>query len=101
MTLARLGNKYLADSEPWKLIKTDPERVKTIMNTALQIAAGLALLSEPFLPFTAKKLQQMLLFKEVHAEFISASGPQPQKSAFFVLFRPFLCPKTPKNALKK
>lgn len=75
MNLARVGNKYLADQEPWKLIKTDPERVKTIMNTALQIAAGLAILSEPFLPFTAKKLQQMLIFKEVHAEFISASKP--------------------------
>lgn len=80
MNLARVGNKYLADQEPWKLIKTDPERVKTIMNTALQIAAGLAVLSEPFLPFTAKKLQQMLLFKEVHAEFISASASQTSKS---------------------
>ena len=80
MNLARVGNKYLADQEPWKLIKTDPERVKTIMNTALQIAAGLAVLSEPFLPFTAKKLQQMLLFKEGHAEFISASASQTYKS---------------------
>ncbi len=79
MNLARVGNKYLADQEPWKLIKTDPERVKTIMNTALQISAGLALLSEPFLPFTAKKLQQMLLFKEVHAEFISASASLASK----------------------
>ena len=59
--LARLGNKYLADVEPWKLIKTDPERVKTIMHTALQIAAGLSILSEPLLPFTAKKLSKMLL----------------------------------------
>jgi methionyl-tRNA synthetase len=59
--LARLGNKYLADAEPWKLIKTDPERVKTIMHTALQIAAGLSILSEPLLPFTAKKLSKMLL----------------------------------------
>ena len=80
MNLARVGNKYLADQEPWKLIKTDPDRVKTIMNTALQIAAGLAVLSEPFLPFTAKKLQQMLLFKEGHAEFISASASQTYKS---------------------
>ena len=63
MNLARVGNKYLADQEPWKLFKTDPERVQTIMNTALQIAAGLSLLSEPFLPFTAKKLQQMLMLK--------------------------------------
>ena len=57
---ARLGNKYLADQEPWKLIKEDPERVKTIMFTALQIAAGLAILSEPLLPYTAKKMKTML-----------------------------------------
>ena len=60
MNLARLGNKYLADEEPWKVIKLDEERVKTIMFVALQIAAGLAVLSEPFLPFTATKLQNML-----------------------------------------
>jgi methionyl-tRNA synthetase len=60
MQLARLGNKYLADEEPWKLIKTNPERVATIMHTALQIAAGLAILSEPFLPHTAQKLREML-----------------------------------------
>ena len=60
MNLARLGNKYLADQEPWKLIKEDPERVKTIMFTALQIAAGLAILSEPLLPYTAKKMKTML-----------------------------------------
>jgi methionyl-tRNA synthetase len=60
MQLARLGNKYLADEEPWKLIKTNPERVATIMHTALQIAAGLAILSEPFMPHTAQKLRGML-----------------------------------------
>jgi methionyl-tRNA synthetase len=60
MNLARLGNKYLADAEPWKVIKLDEERVKTIMNVALQIAAGLAVLSEPFLPFTSDKLKNML-----------------------------------------
>lgn len=60
MNLARLGNKYLADEEPWKVIKVDEERVKTIMNVALQIAAGLAILSEPFLPFTASKLKNIL-----------------------------------------
>ncbi len=60
MNLARLGNKYLADEEPWKKIKEDPERVKTIMYVALQIAAGLAVLSEPFLPFTSTKLRNML-----------------------------------------
>jgi methionyl-tRNA synthetase len=56
MNLARLGNKYLADTEPWKLIKTDEERVKTIMNISLQITTNLAILCEPFLPFTSKKL---------------------------------------------
>ncbi|WP_431129018.1 methionine--tRNA ligase [Flagellimonas flava] len=60
MNLARLGNKYLADEEPWKLIKTDEERVKTIMFVALQIATGLAILSEPFLPFTSAKLKSIL-----------------------------------------
>ncbi len=60
MNLARLGNKYLADEEPWKQIKTDPERVKTIMFVALQIASALAVLSEPFLPFTSGELKGML-----------------------------------------
>ena len=60
MNLARLGNKYLADEEPWKVIKQDEERVKTIMFVALQIATGLAVLSEPFLPFTASKLKTIL-----------------------------------------
>nr|WP_299031336.1 methionine--tRNA ligase [uncultured Tenacibaculum sp.] len=60
MNLARLGNKYLADEEPWKVIKVDEERTKTIMNVALQIAAGLAVLSEPFLPFTSSKLKSIL-----------------------------------------
>jgi len=60
MNLARLGNKYLADEEPWKLIKENPERVKTQMYVALQIATALAILSEPFLPFTSAKLKKML-----------------------------------------
>jgi len=60
MNLARLGNKYLADEEPWKTIKTDEERTKTVMYVALQIAAGLAVLSEPFIPFTSKQLKKML-----------------------------------------
>jgi methionyl-tRNA synthetase len=62
MNLARLGNKYLAEQEPWKLIKTNPERVETIMFTALQIAAGLSILSEPLLPFTSRKMMDMLHF---------------------------------------
>jgi methionyl-tRNA synthetase len=60
MNLARLGNKFLAEEEPWKKIKTDPERVQTIMYVALQVAKGLSVLSEPFLPFTAEKLRKML-----------------------------------------
>jgi methionyl-tRNA synthetase len=60
MNLARLGNKYLADNEPWKLVKTDEKRVQTIINISLQISASLAILMEPFLPFTAKKLSNML-----------------------------------------
>ncbi|MFC6997396.1 methionine--tRNA ligase [Rufibacter roseus] len=62
MNLARLGNKYLADTEPWKLIKTDASRVETIMNIALQISASLTILSEPFLPQTAQKLANMLQY---------------------------------------
>jgi len=60
MNVARLGNKYLADEEPWKVIKTDEERVKTILNVGLQIAANLAILAQPLLPFTADKLFAML-----------------------------------------
>ena len=60
MNIARLGNKYLADEEPWKLIKTDAERVKTVMYVALQVATALAITSEPFLPFTSEKLKNIL-----------------------------------------
>jgi methionyl-tRNA synthetase len=60
MSLARLGNKYLADTEPWKMIKTDPEKVKTIMNISLQITANLTIILEPFLPFSMKKLRGMI-----------------------------------------
>ena len=60
MKLARAGNKYLADTEPWKLIKTDPERVKTIMNISLQITANLAIVFEPFMPKKALELAELL-----------------------------------------
>ena len=60
MNVARLGNKYLADEEPWKMVKTNPERVQTQMYVALQIAGALSVLAEPFLPFTAKKLSRIL-----------------------------------------
>ncbi|WP_172917089.1 methionine--tRNA ligase [Capnocytophaga canis] len=68
MNLARLGNKYLADEEPWKLIKENPERVKTQMYIALQVAGALAVLSEPFLPFTAEKLCNMLNFNNLQTK---------------------------------
>ncbi len=64
MNLARLGNKYLADAEPWKVIKSDPERVKTIMNIALQITANLTIVCEPFLPFSMEKLRGWINFSE-------------------------------------
>ncbi|MBO5957229.1 MAG: methionine--tRNA ligase [Bacteroidales bacterium] len=60
MNLARLGNRYLTENEPWKQFKTDPERVKTVLALSMQIVAKLAILSEPFLPFSAKKLQSMI-----------------------------------------
>ena len=60
MNIARIGNKYLADTEPWKVVKTDPERVKTILNVALQITANTAIAIEPFMPFSAAKMLRML-----------------------------------------
>jgi len=65
MDVARLGNKYLADTEPWKLIKTDPDRVKTILHISLQIAANLAIILEPFLPFTTARLAEYFNLKEL------------------------------------
>lgn len=65
MNIARIGNKYLADSEPWKLIKTDPVRTATILNVALQICANLAVVFEPFTPFMAAKLAEQLRMKEI------------------------------------
>jgi methionyl-tRNA synthetase len=66
MNLARLGNKYLADNAPWNLVKTDEDRVRTVMHLSLQIVANLSVLMEPFLPFTAHKLRKMLnLTKEL------------------------------------
>lgn len=68
MNVARLGNKYLADEEPWKKIKTDEERTKAIMYVSIQIAEALAILSEPFLPFTSTKLKIMLCHSELNLE---------------------------------
>jgi methionyl-tRNA synthetase len=64
MDLARLGNKYLADTEPWKLINTEPDRVRTILNVALQITANLTLVLDPFLPFSMEKLRQFIRFDQ-------------------------------------
>ncbi len=85
MNLARLGNKYLADEEPWKQVKQDPERVKTIMFVALQIAAALSVLGEVFLPFAAKKLKNMLNLQDISWDEVSqkdvliTSGHQIEK----------------------
>jgi len=95
MNLARLGNKYLADEEPWKVIKVDEERVKTVMHVALQIAAALAVLSEPFLPFTSSKLKNILALTDkktgldwkavTHQKILVPAGHQIAKSE--LLFR--------------
>jgi methionyl-tRNA synthetase len=66
MDLARLGNKYLADEEPWKVVKTDPERVKTVMNVCLQITANLTIMLEPFLPFSMEKLRQFINLEKLN-----------------------------------
>ncbi len=65
MNIARLGNKYLADTEPWNTFKTNPERVKTILNIAVQISAELAVLSDPFLPFASQKLRDFLNMTDI------------------------------------
>ena len=80
MNMARLGNKYLADEEPWKLIKTDPERVKTIMYVALQIATALAVASEPFLPFTSEKLKRMLQLGSITWENLKTNATELLKA---------------------
>ncbi len=87
MNLARLGNKYLTDNEPWKVFKTDPERVKTILAVSLQIVAKLAVVSKPFLPFTAAKLTTMLQndesnWAEAQHTNLLAAGHQLGKAEF-------------------
>lgn len=66
MELARMGNKYLADTEPWKVIKTDEARVGTILNIALQLIANLSIVAEPFIPFSAEKLQKLLQLEKLN-----------------------------------
>ncbi len=90
MNLARLGNKYLTETEPWKIVKTNPKRVETILNIALQISANLALVSEPFLPFSSAKLKEMLLLPDGllwkdsgNAELLSQDVVLPKPSLLF------------------
>lgn len=78
MNLARIGNKYLADSEPWKVIKTDPERVKTVLNLSLQLVANLAIAFEPFLPFSSERLRGMLGISEVEWDHLGAVDLLPE-----------------------
>ena len=75
MNLARLGNKYLTDTEPWKVFKTDPKRVAVILNLSLQLCANLAIAFEPFCPFSSKKLQAMLNLAPKNDEVCPTSAP--------------------------
>ena len=78
MNLARIGNKYLADTEPWKLVKTDMDRTATILNLALQIAANLAIAFEPFLPISSDKLRQMLGLEKANWEDLGRTDLLPE-----------------------
>ncbi len=77
MNLARIGNKYLADSEPWKVVKTDPERVKTVLFLSLQLVANLSIAFEPFLPFSSQKLRSMLCVGEAEWDRLGATDLLP------------------------
>lgn len=77
MNLARIGNKYIADSEPWKLIKTEPERVKTIIYISLQLTANLAIAFEPFLPFSSKRLRNMIGMEQFNWEQLGSTELLP------------------------
>ena len=89
MNLARLGNKYLAETEPWKLKKSDEKRTETIINIAIQISAALAILCEPFLPYTSKKLKTLLNLKETGWDQINKTliGEQQKINKHEHLFR--------------
>lgn len=77
MNLARIGNKYIADMEPWKVIKTDPERVKTIIYISLQLTANLAIAFEPFLPFSSQRLREMICMEEFSWESLGSTELLP------------------------
>ena len=101
MNMARLGNKYLADEEPWKLIKTDPERVKTIMYVALQIATALAVASEPFLPFTSEKLKRMLQLGAITWESLKTNATELLKAGHSIGTAELLFEKIEDVAIEK
>ena len=101
MNMARLGNKYLADEEPWKLIKTDPERVKTIMYVALQIATALAVASEPFLPFTSEKLKRMLQLGAITWESLKTNATELLKAGHRIGTAELLFEKIEDAAIEK
>ena len=101
MNMARLGNKYLADEEPWKLIKTDPERVKTVMYVALQIATALAVASEPFLPFTSEKLKRMLQLGAINWENLKTNATELLKAGHRIGTAELLFEKIEDAAIEK
>ena len=101
MNMARLGNKYLADEEPWKLIKTDPERVKTVMYVALQIATALAVASEPFLPFTSEKLKRMLQLGAITWESLKTNATELLKAGHRIGVAELLFEKIEDAAIEK
>ena len=101
MNMARLGNKYLADEEPWKLIKTDPERVKTVMYVALQIATALAVASEPFLPFTSEKLKRMLQLGAISWENLKTNATELLKAGHRIGTAELLFEKIEDAAIEK
>ena len=101
MNMARLGNKYLADEEPWKLIKTDPERVKTVMYVALQIATALAVASEPFLPFTSEKLKRMLQLGSITWENLKTNATELLKTGHRIGVAELLFEKIEDAAIEK
>ena len=101
MNMARLGNKYLADEEPWKLIKTDPERVKTVMYVALQIATALTVASEPFLPFTSEKLKRMLQLGAITWENLKTNATELLKAGHRIGTAELLFEKIEDAAIEK
>ena len=101
MNMARLGNKYLADEEPWKLIKTNPERVKTVMYVALQIATALAVASEPFLPFTSEKLKRMLQLGSITWENLKTNATELLKTGHRIGVAELLFEKIEDTAIEK